>query len=212
MKNIAILGSTGSIGQNTLDVIRDHPSRFNVTGLSAGSNLSLLRKQIHQFKPQVVSVQKKEDSERLRKDCEDCSCKVLYGSKGAEEVAGFSANDIIVSAITGINGLKPTLAAVRSGKRVALANKESMVVAGALIQQIARQYSTEILPVDSEHSAVFQCLTKERKEDLLKVVLTASGGPFLFSSYEEISNATLEEALNHPRWQMGKRSLSIPPH
>jgi len=205
MKNVAILGSTGSIGQNTLDVIHDHPSRFNVTGLSAGSNIPLLRQQIRKFKPRVVSVYKKEDSEKLRKDCETCSCKVLYGSRGAEDVASFSDNDIIVSAITGINGLKPTLAAVRSGKRVALANKESMVVAGALIQRIARQYSTEILPVDSEHSAVFQCLTKERKEDLLKVVLTASGGPFFFSSYEEISNATLEDALNHPRWQMGKK-------
>ncbi|MCK4495058.1 MAG: 1-deoxy-D-xylulose-5-phosphate reductoisomerase [Candidatus Aminicenantes bacterium] len=205
MENISILGSTGSIGRSTLDVVDKSGGKFNVRGLAAGRNLDLLCRQVEKFKPMIVSFERKEDADEFRRNCKEYALRITYGQEGAEEVARFEENDIIVSAITGINGLRPTLAAVKAGKRVALANKESMVVAGPLIQETVQKSGAQIIPVDSEHSGIFQCLAKERIEDVKKVILTASGGPFLQTSIEKMKNKTREEALNHPRWNMGEK-------
>lgn len=205
MENIAILGSTGSIGRSTLDVVDKSGGKFNVRGLAAGRNLDLLCRQVEKFKPKIVSLERKEDADEFRRNCKEYALRITYGQEGAEEVARFEENDIIVSAITGINGLRPTLAAVKAGKRVALANKESMVVAGPLIQETVQKSGAQIIPVDSEHSGIFQCLAKERIEDVKKVILTASGGPFLQTSIEKMKNKTREEALNHPCWNMGEK-------
>ncbi len=202
---MAILGSTGSIGRNTLGVITNLKQKFNVTGLAAGRNLTLLRKQIEQFRPEIVSLERKEDAEAFRNEINLNNVRLVYGQEGAEEIARFEGNDIIVSSITGISGLRPTIAAVESGKRVALANKESMVVAGSLIQKIAADSGAEIIPVDSEHSGVFQCLAKEDISAVRTVILTASGGPFFETPVEEMRNKTVADALNHPRWKMGKK-------
>ena len=205
MENISILGSTGSIGRSTLDVVDKSGGKFNVRGLAAGRNLDLLCRQVEKFKPKIVSLERKEDADEFRRNCKEYALRITYGQEGAEEVARFEENDIIVSAITGINGLRPTLAAVKAGKRVALANKESMVVAGPLIQETVQKSGAQIIPVDSEHSGIFQCLAKERIEDVKKVILTASGGPFLQTSIEKMKNKTREQALNHPRWNMGEK-------
>lgn len=205
MENISILGSTGSIGRSTLDVVDKSGGIFNVRGLAAGRNLDLLCRQVEKFKPKIVSLERKEDADEFRRNCKEYALRITYGQEGAEEVARFEENDIIVSAITGINGLRPTLTAVKAGKRVALANKESMVVAGPLIQETVQKSGAQIIPVDSEHSGIFQCLAKERIEDVKKVILTASGGPFLQTSIEKMKNKTREEALNHPRWNMGEK-------
>lgn len=205
MENISILGSTGSIGRSTLDVVDKSGGKFNVRGLAAGRNLDLLCRQVGKFKPKIVSLEKKEDADEFRRNCKEYALRITYGQEGAEEVARFEENDIIVSAITGINGLRPTLAAVKAGKRVALANKESMVVAGPLIQETVQKSGAQIIPVDSEHSGIFQCLVKERIEDVKKVILTASGGPFLQTSIEKMKNKTREQALNHPCWNMGEK-------
>ena len=205
MKNISVLGSTGSIGCSSLEVIDKLSHRFKVVGLTAGRNTQLLEKQIEKFRPKIVSLERKEEAEDLRRKFRGKSIKVTFAQEGAEEVASFSENDIVISAITGIDGLRPTLAAVQEGKRVALANKESMVVAGPLIQDMIRKFGTQLIPVDSEHSGVFQCLAKEEMENVKKVILTASGGPFFSKSSSEMNDITLEEALNHPRWKMGKK-------
>lgn len=205
MENIAILGSTGSIGRNSLEIIDKLGHMFRVVALSAGRNTRILEAQIDKFRPKIVSLERKEDAERLRQKYENESVRITFSQEGAEEVARFEENDIIISAITGINGLRPTLAAVDSGKKIALANKESMVVAGPLIQNMAHESGAQIIPVDSEHSGVFQCLAKERMENVKKVILTASGGPFFWKSRREMENVTLEETLQHPRWKMGKK-------
>lgn len=205
MKNVAILGSTGSIGRSTLEVIDNLRHRFNVTGLAAGRNLDLFQEQIDKFRPEIVSLESEENAEAIQSKFDANDVRVVFGQEGAEEVASYSKNDIIVSSITGINGLRPTLAAVESGKRVALANKESMVVAGPLIQKMAADSGAEIIPVDSEHSGVFQCLAKEEMAGVKKVTLTASGGPFFNTSAEEMKNKTAADALNHPRWKMGEK-------
>ena len=205
MESIAILGSTGSIGRNTLDVVENLSDRFRVVGLSAGHNVDILLKQYEKFKPEIVSLEKEEDALELKRRIGDPSLRITFGQEGAEEVASFEGIDIVVSAITGIKGLRPTVAAVKAGRKVALANKESMVVAGALIRDLARQNGAQIIPVDSEHSGVFQCLSKERIEDVNKVILTASGGPFFKLTAEELKKKTPEEALNHPRWKMGDK-------
>jgi 1-deoxy-D-xylulose-5-phosphate reductoisomerase len=205
MKNIAILGATGSIGRNTLQVVERLSQRFRVVGLAAGRNIRLLHKQIERFKPEVVSVEREKEARELKKLCKALPLKIVFGEEGAEEVARFRKNDIIVSAITGIKGLRPTLVAVKAGKRVALANKESMVVAGPLIQDEVRNSGSEIIPIDSEHNGIFQCLMKENKENVKRIILTASGGPFFRTPQEEMKNKTLEEALEHPRWKMGQK-------
>ncbi len=205
MKNISVLGSTGSIGRSSLEVIDKLSHRFKVVGLTAGRNTQLLEKQVEKFRPKIVSLEKKEEAEDLRRKFKGKSIQVTFAQEGAEEVASFSENDIVISAITGIDGLRPTLAAVQEGKKIALANKESMVVAGPLIQDRVREFGAQLIPVDSEHSGVFQCLAKEEMENVKKVILTASGGPFFSKSPSEMNNISLEEALNHPRWKMGKK-------
>jgi len=205
MKNVAILGSTGSIGRSTLDVIDNLGHMYNVTGLAAGRNLELFQKQIDKFSPEVVSLESEEHAAAIQSKVGSNDFGVVFGQEGAEEVASYSKNDIIVSSISGINGLRPTLAAVKSGKRVALANKESMVVAGPLIQKMASDSGAEIIPVDSEHSGVFQCLAKEEMSEVKKVILTASGGPFFRTPAEEMNSKTVADALNHPRWSMGEK-------
>ena len=205
MKNISVLGSTGSIGRSSLEVIDKFSHRFKVVGLAAGRNTQLLEKQVEKFRPKIVSLERKEEAEDLRRKFRGKSIKVTFAQEGAEEVASFSENDIVISAITGIDGLRPTLAAVQEGKKVALANKESMVVAGPLIQDMISKFGAQLIPVDSEHSGVFQCLAKEEMENVKKVILTASGGPFFSKSSSEMNDITLEEALNHPRWKMGKK-------
>jgi 1-deoxy-D-xylulose-5-phosphate reductoisomerase len=205
MKNISILGSTGSIGRSSLEVIEKLSHRFKIVGLTAGRNTQLLEKQVEKFGPKIVSVEKKEEAEDLRRKFKGKSIQVTFAQEGAEEVASFSENDIVISAITGIDGLRPTLAAVQEGKKIALANKESMVVAGSLIQDSIRKFGAQLVPVDSEHSGVFQCLAREEMENVKKVTLTASGGPFFLKSPSEMNNISVEEALNHPRWKMGKK-------
>jgi len=205
MKNIAVLGSTGSIGRSSLEVIDELKHRFKVVGLAAGRNTQLLEKQVEKFGPKIVSLEKREDAEDLKRKFKGKSIQVTFAQEGAEEVARFSENDIVISAITGIDGLRPTLAAVQEGKKIALANKESMVVAGSLIQDRIRKFGAQLIPVDSEHSGVFQCLAKEEMANVKKVTLTASGGPFFWKSPSEMNNISLEEALNHPRWKMGKK-------
>ncbi len=205
MKNISVLGSTGSIGCSSLEVIDKLSHKFKVVGLAAGRNTQLLEKQVEKFRPKIVSLERKEEAEDLRRKFRGKSIKVTFAQEGAEEVASFSENDVVISAITGIDGLRPTLAALQEGKKVALANKESMVVAGPLIQDMIRKFGAQLIPVDSEHSGVFQCLAKEEMENVKKVILTASGGPFFSKSSSEMNDITLEEALNHPRWKMGKK-------
>lgn len=205
MIKVAILGSTGTIGRNTLDVIRRHPGRFRVTALAAGANVRLLEKQAREFKPLLVSLGKQEDADRFRAAVGTKRIRVGFGLEGAEEIARDGASDVVVSAITGIDGLRPTLAAIRSGKRVALANKESMVVAGWLLKKEARASGGEIIPVDSEHSGVFQCLQGQPRRDVKKVILTASGGPFFRTPLAELRTKKVEEALAHPRWKMGRK-------
>jgi 1-deoxy-D-xylulose-5-phosphate reductoisomerase len=205
MKNISVLGSTGSIGRSSLEVIDKLKHKFKVVGLTAGRNTQLLEKQIEKFRPKIVSLEKKEEAEDLKRKFKGKSIQVTFAQEGAEEVASFSENDIIISAITGINGLRPTLAAVQEGKKIALANKESMVVAGSLIQDRVRKYGAQLIPVDSEHSGVFQCLAKEKMDNVKKVTLTASGGPFFLKPASAMNNISPEEALNHPRWKMGKK-------
>jgi 1-deoxy-D-xylulose-5-phosphate reductoisomerase len=205
MKKISILGSTGSIGRNCLEVVSRSDNAWNVVGLSAGRNTELLQKQVMKFRPEIISLEREEDASEFSRRFPDYSSRIFHGQEGAEAVARYEESEIVVSAITGINGLRPTLGAVQSGKRVALANKESLVVAGALILETARRTGSQIIPVDSEHSGVFQCLAKEDPEYVKKVILTASGGPFFNLSAEEMKNKTLDEALNHPRWKMGKK-------
>jgi 1-deoxy-D-xylulose-5-phosphate reductoisomerase len=205
MKNISVLGSTGSIGRSSLEVIDKLSHKFKVVGLTAGRNTQLLEEQVEKFRPKIVSLEKKEEAEDFRRKFKGKSIQVTFAQEGAEEVASFSENDIVISAITGIDGLRPTLAAVQQGKKIALANKESMVVAGPLIQDSIQKFGAQLIPVDSEHSGVFQCLAKEEMENVKKVTLTASGGPFFSKSPSEMNNISLEEALNHPRWKMGKK-------
>ncbi len=205
MKNLTVLGSTGSIGRSTLEVAANHDSAFRVVGLAAGRNITLLAEQAERFRPEILALEREQDVEAFCRACSYSPRQIVWGPEGAAEVAAYDRNEVVVSAITGINGLRPTLAAVSAGFRVALANKESMVVGGFLIQEAAARSGAEIIPVDSEHSAVFQCLAKENQQDIRRVILTASGGPFFRLSPEEMRCKSPEEALKHPRWKMGKK-------
>lgn len=203
MITLSILGSTGSIGSSTLDVVRRSEGAFRVAGLAAGGNIRVLDEQIRRFRPRVVSVRRPEDAAGLRRRFR--GVRFASGSGGAEDVAALPENDVVVAAIPGIQGLGPTLAAVRAGKRVALANKESLVAAGAFLRREASKSGAEILPVDSEHSGVFQCLAAARKRDIRRVILTASGGPFFRTSPRALRTRTVADALRHPSWKMGKK-------
>lgn len=205
MKNIVILGSTGSIGTSTLDVISRFPEEFHVVGLAAGSNDQALEKQIRTFKPEVVALSCQEAAGRLRARMGKTSTEILDGEQGLCTVAGLPGGDLVISSIVGGAGLKPTLSAIQSGRQVALANKEPMVMAGRLMQQEAQKHHVKIFPIDSEHSAVFQSMEGHRKADLRRIVLTASGGPFWDWPAEALGRVTPEQALQHPNWKMGAK-------
>ncbi|MCX6132493.1 MAG: 1-deoxy-D-xylulose-5-phosphate reductoisomerase [Ignavibacteriales bacterium] len=203
-KNIAILGSTGSIGTSSLDVIRSFPGHFRATYLTTNRNIDLLHEQINQFHPRGVVVLDEEKAVELRSRV-DASVEVLSGTSGLEQVVTRDDVDTVISALVGFAGLKPTIAAIRHRKRIALANKETLVVAGGFITSLAREYGVDLLPVDSEHSAIFQCLVGEDRSKLAKLILTASGGPFLDVPAASFSVLTVEQALNHPKWKMGNK-------
>jgi len=205
VRTIAILGSTGSIGTGVLDVVDRMNGRFEVTALAAGSNLPLLALQIEKFRPRLVSVKRPGDVETLRTLARRRGFRLVCGPEGAEEVAADGRADTVVSAITGIDGLRPTLAAVRAGKRVALANKESVVVGGELIFRESARSGARIVPVDSEHSGVFQCLAGVRKSLVRRVILTASGGPFFRTPLRDLGTKRREDVLRHPTWKMGQK-------
>ena len=205
MKRLAILGSTGSIGVNTLDIVRQFPERFEIVGLSAGLNIQLLKQQIVQFRPKVVSVLNKELSEPLQKELSGVPTQIVHGVEGLIQVATHPEVDLVVSAIVGAVGLIPTLSAIKTGKAIALANKEPLVMAGKIVIEEARRNHAQILPVDSEHSAIFQALLGHQKEDVHRLILTASGGPFLNFPVERLQEVTVKEALNHPNWEMGRK-------
>jgi 1-deoxy-D-xylulose-5-phosphate reductoisomerase len=205
MKRLAILGSTGSIGVNTLDIVCQFPEKFEVVSLSAGMNIQLLKKQIHQFHPKLVSVLNKELSENLRRELVPAPIEIVYGVEGLIRVATHPEVDQVVSALVGAVGLIPTLSAIKTGKAIALANKESLVMAGKILMDEAKQNHVQILPVDSEHSAIFQALLGHQKEDVRRLILTASGGPFLNLPLEKLHQVTVKEALNHPHWEMGRK-------
>ena len=205
MKRLSILGSTGSIGVNTLHIVSQFPERFEVISLSAGLNTKLLKQQILQFRPKIVSVLNKELSETLRRELSHIPVEIVHGVEGLIQVATHPEVDQVVSAIVGAVGLIPTLSAIKTGKPIALANKETLVMAGKIVMEEAKQKHVQILPVDSEHSAIFQALLGHRKEDVHRLILTASGGPFLNFPASRLQEVTVKEALNHPRWEMGKK-------
>ena len=206
MKNISILGSTGSIGVNTLDVIARNPTRFKVVALAAGRNLSLFKRQIDIFGPDIVSVIDDEHAQQLREMLGySASVKILSGEGGYGEVASWKKAKMVVSAIAGAAGLSPTIAAIDAGKDIALANKETMVMAGELVVERAASRGVNIIPVDSEHNAIFQCLAGHDRKEVKRLILTASGGPFLHLPPEQFAYITLEDALRHPNWEMGRK-------
>jgi len=204
MKKLLILGSSGSIGKNTIELVRAFPEEFEIVGLSVNQNTEELEKQINEFKIKTVVVNDDDKATEL-KNLIGSKCEILSGDKGLIEIVKRNNYDILVTALVGFAGLAPTIEAIKLKKRIALANKETLVVAGELIINLAKKYGAEILPVDSEHSAIFQCLIGEDKNHINKIILTASGGPFLKKKKEELVNVTIEEALNHPNWKMGNK-------
>lgn len=205
MRSISLLGSTGSIGLSTLDIIRRDRGRFRVAALAAGGNLRRLAEQAAEFRPRFISVAKPEDEARLKALLGGLRVELGSGPEGAERAAAWPEADLAVSAITGIAGLAPTMAAVRAGKTVALANKESLVAAGPLLRRAAARSGAVLLPVDSEHSGVFQCLAGQDARLVRRVILTASGGPFLRTPLERLGTRSVPQALRHPRWRMGRK-------
>ena len=204
-KRIAILGSTGSIGTQTLDVISRYPEMFEAELLTANTNADLLIEQSRKHLPNSVVIADEKKYKYVQDSLEDLPIKVFSGSKSIADLAGSDSVDIVLAAMVGFSGLYPVLAAIEKGKKIALANKETLVVAGSIIQKIANERNVEIIPVDSEHSAIFQCLVGEFKNEIEKIILTASGGPFRKKSKEELSKVTVKEALTHPNWCMGPK-------
>jgi 1-deoxy-D-xylulose-5-phosphate reductoisomerase len=206
VKKIAILGSTGSIGVNALDVVLRHPGELEVVALAAGKNLDVLKGQVERFRPNIVSVIDSEHAARLEAMIDSASPTViLWGDEGVRSVASAPGAELVLSAIVGAAGLVPTLAAIEAGKDVALANKETLVTAGSLVVEKARSKGVRILPVDSEHSAVFQCIEGNSPKSVGRVILTASGGPFLRTAREDLERVRISDALNHPNWKMGRK-------
>lgn len=205
MKSIIILGSTGSIGTNTLDIVQRFPDEFRVIGMTGGGNIEKLEAQIRAFKPHAVAVSTESSATTLRTRCADLPVEILAGEEGIAQVAAMPGAELVISAIVGAAGLVPTLAAIRSGKHIALANKEPMVMAGKLMQEEARKYGVRIFPVDSEHSAIFQSLEGHRLEDVRRLILTASGGALWTLTKEQLQDVTPERALQHPNWKMGAK-------
>jgi len=205
MKKISILGSTGSIGVSTLDVIERNPKSFQVLALSAGSNVELFAEQIRKFKPQVVALFDSKKAPLLKEKIADLDVEILFGEKGLVSVATHSEADVVVSGVVGSAGLLPAIHALRAGKNLALANKETLVIAGELVLKEAEKTNSQIIPIDSEHSAIFQALNGEKKERIKKIILTASGGPFRTYSLDQMENITVKDALIHPNWNMGSK-------
>lgn len=205
MKNIVILGSTGSIGTSTLDIVAKFPDQFRVVGLTAGTKEEKLEEQLRTFRPLAVALSDKAAAERLRARTGDTGIAVLTGQEGVTEVARMPTAQLVISAIVGGAGLIPTLAAIRAGKNVALANKEPMVMAGKLMQEEARKHGVRIFPVDSEHSAIFQSMEGHRREDIRRLILTASGGPLWDIPKDRMQDVKPEQALRHPNWKMGAK-------
>lgn len=204
MRNVAIIGSTGSIGTQTLEIARDNRD-INICALSAGSNIDLLEKQTREFKPELICIGTYELAEELKLRLKDVDVRITYGMDGLIEVACIESSDILVTAIVGMIGIKPTVAAINAGKDIALANKETLVTAGHIIMSLAKEKHVSILPVDSEHSAIFQALQGNTHGDIAKIHLTASGGPFRGRTREELKHVTVGDALKHPNWSMGKK-------
>lgn len=200
------MGSTGSIGKSALDVIAKNPERFNVEGLCAGRNITLLKKQIEKYHPKVVAVTTKHLALALRNSlAAKIKVKILYDEEGIKDVASWPSSDMVVSAISGAAGLLPTLAAIEAGKDVALANKETMVLAGEIVTKKVSKNKVKIIPVDSEHSAIFQCLQGSQHGNMRRIILTASGGPFLHVNEKQLKKVTVNQTLHHPKWKMGKK-------
>ncbi|MDQ1146710.1 1-deoxy-D-xylulose-5-phosphate reductoisomerase [Bacillus sp. SORGH_AS 510] len=203
MKTISLLGATGSIGTQTLDVIREHPTEFKLAALSIGKNIELARQMITEFQPELVSVQNKSDYITLKEEFPHI--KFTFGDEGLIETAVYDKADILVNAVLGSVGLNPTLQAIECGKTIAIANKETLVTAGHLVMDAAKRNQVTLLPVDSEHSAIFQALQGEKAKNIEKLILTASGGSFRDRTRSELENVTVQEALNHPNWSMGAK-------
>lgn len=204
-KKIAILGSTGSIGINTLDIVRTNRGRFKVLGLAAGTNIDLLEKQIREFKPKLAAVFDDKKAEILRKKVSRLKVEIFSGVDGIVRIATIPETKMVVSAIVGAAGLFPTFAALKCGKDIALANKETLVIAGELFMNQVRKKKVRLIPIDSEHSAIFQCINGAKDNKIKKIILTASGGPFLNYSAEKLKKVTIREALKHPNWNMGPK-------
>ncbi|XCP83546.1 1-deoxy-D-xylulose-5-phosphate reductoisomerase [Roseburia hominis] len=204
MKKIAILGSTGSIGTQTLEVVRENGD-IEVVSLAAGGNIDLLEKQVREFRPKIAAMQSEEKAAELRSRVRDLDIKIVSGMEGLMEVAVIPDSEILVTAIVGMIGIRPTIAAIKEGKDIALANKETLVTAGHIIMPLARERGVRILPVDSEHSAIFQALQGSHGGELKKILLTASGGPFRGRRQEDLLDIRVEDALKHPNWTMGRK-------
>lgn len=204
MKTIAVLGSTGSIGTQTLDVVRANGD-IRVAALAAGRNVKLLEKQIREFSPKVAAVWDEESAKALRTAVADLEVKIVTGMEGLIEVSTLPETEILVTAIVGMIGIRPTVEAIKAGKNIALANKETLVTAGHIIMPLAKEYNVKILPVDSEHSAIFQSLNGENADRIAKLLITASGGPFRGRTAQELKNVRVEDALKHPNWTMGQK-------
>ena len=205
MKSLALLGSTGSVGVNTLDLVRRFPDDFKVRGLVAGRNLKLLASQVKEFSPEWVSIREREQVPMLRRLLGNGRTEIFWGEEGAVRIATSGGIDVVVAAIVGGAGLVPTFEAVRAGKEVALANKEALVMAGEIFVREAKKNGVRLLPVDSEHSAIFQCLQGGSREEVERLILTASGGPFLRTPLKELKHVTVRQALKHPNWKMGPK-------
>ncbi len=205
MKRLAVLGSTGSIGVSTLEIVAEHPDRFQIVTLTAGRNLALLEEQIARFSPATVAVPDQDNARRLRERIGDDGPQILFGKAGLIACAVDSPADMVVSAIVGAAGLEPTLAAIEAGKDVALANKETLVIAGELVMSAVAKAGGQLFPVDSEHSAIFQSLEGHRISDVRRLILTASGGPFRNWSLDDLQEVTPQDALAHPNWNMGRK-------
>lgn len=205
MKKVSILGSTGSIGTQTLDVIDRQYNDFCVCGLAANKNIKLLSEQIRKYKPLKAAVYDTSLYAELKSSVSDCATKILCGEEGVREVSADTGADVVLSAIVGIAGLLPTLDAIDNGIDIALANKETLVTAGKLVTEKAKKKGVKLLPVDSEHSAIFQCLNGEKQKYVRRIILTASGGPFFGKKIDELKNVTVQDALNHPNWSMGSK-------
>lgn len=204
MKKIAILGSTGSIGTQTLDIVREQGD-IQVVAMAAGSNISLLEAQMREFRPSLVSVWDEKKASELRTNTKDLGIKIVSGMEGLLEVSVIPESEILLTAIVGMLGIRPTIAAIKAGKKIALANKETLVTAGHIIIPLAKEYKVPILPVDSEHSAIFQSLQGAEDNKISRILLTASGGPFRGRKADELKNIQVEDALKHPNWSMGRK-------